>query len=59
MAVILDTIEGLPAARRPKLEPPAALRDGCKSSFRWTLWPLLARVPVGAGDDELKRRVWD
>jgi AcrR family transcriptional regulator len=26
MAVILDTIGGLPAARRPKLEPPAALR---------------------------------
>jgi hypothetical protein len=37
----------------------SALRDGCKSSFRWTLLPLLARVPVGAGDDELKRRVWD
>jgi AcrR family transcriptional regulator len=26
MAVILDTIEGLPASRRPKLVPPAALR---------------------------------
>src|SRR5215216_2773740 len=37
--------------RDPGTELTAAMRDGCKSSFRWTLWPLLARVPVGAGDD--------
>ena len=30
-----------------------------KVKLVWTLGPLLARVRVGAGDDELKRRVWD
>ncbi len=27
--------------------------------FSWTLGRLLAGVCLGAGDDELKRRVWD
>jgi hypothetical protein len=30
-----------------------------ESQVVWTRERLLARVRVGAGDDELKRRVWD
>jgi hypothetical protein len=30
-----------------------------KVKWVWTRGALLVRVRVGAGDDELKRRVWD
>jgi len=48
---------GFDTSERSRLECRFARRMKVKSV--WTLGRLLATVRVGAGDDELKRRVWD
>jgi hypothetical protein len=34
------------------------LRDGCESSFSGLMGRSLQEFPMGAGEPELKRRIW-